>query len=129
MVLLGKTLLRPSGNTKADKKKTSKAYSYACYQAREEERDTESEKYWPRRTCRHLYGLSLALFRSAVIHHKSPSNQINDCKHYDPHRIHEVPIKGDYAKAFTLPRVNPTEEREGEDRSEKKQPDHDMGSV
>ena len=110
MVFLGKTLLRPTGNATKDKNKTCNAYSNARYQAREEERDAEGEKYRPRRTCRHLYGLSLTLFRAAVIHHESPSNQVNDCKHHDPHCIDEVPIEGDHAKAFALPQVNPTEQ-------------------
>ena len=112
VTLLGKALLRPARDTRADKKKTGNAYSYARYQTREEERDPESKKYRPRRAGRHRYGLSLTLFRSAVIHHKSPSNQVNDCKHHDPHCIHEVPIEGDHAEAFTLPRVNPTKKRD-----------------
>jgi len=129
VVFLGKALLRPTAYTTADKKKTCKTDSNARYKAREEERDTEGEKYRPCRICRHLYGLSLALFCAFVIHHESPSNQVNDCKHHDPHCIHEVPIKSDYAEAFALPRVNPTEQRKDEDRGEKKHPNHDMGCV
>jgi hypothetical protein len=129
MMLLGKALLRPPGDTTADEKKSCNANAHVRHKAREEERDAEGEKNRPGRTCRHLYGLSLTLFRTAVIHHNSPSNQVNDCKHHDPHRIHEVPIKGDYAKTFTLPRVNPTEQRKDEDRSKEKQPDHDVRGV
>ena len=129
VMLLGKALLRPSGDTTADKKKPCNANAHVRYKAREEERDAEGEKYWPRRTCWHLDGLSLTVFRAAVMHHKSPSDQVNDCKHHDPHRIHEVPIKGNHAEAFALPRVNPTEQRKDEDRSEKKHPDHDMSCM
>ena len=102
-MLLGKALLRPAADTAADKNKTCKTDSSARYKAREEERDAEGEKYRPCRTCRHLYEFSLTLFRAVVIHRKSPSNQINDCKHHDPHCIHEVPIKCDHAEAFALP--------------------------
>ena len=129
MVFLGKALLRPPGDTTTDKKKTCNADSDVRHKAREEKRDAEGDKYRPRRTCRHLYGLSLTLFRSAVIHHKSPSDQVNDRKHHDPHCIHEVPIKGDDSKPLTLPRVNPTEKREDEGRGKEKQPDYDVGGV
>src|SRR5258708_4421819 len=128
-MFLGKHLLRPSGNTKADKKKTSNAYSSARHKAREQERDAEGEKNRPRRTCRHLYRLSWTAFRSAVIHQKSPSDQVNDRKNHYPHCIHEVPIKSDDSKPLTLPRVNPTTQREDEGRCKKKQPDYDVGSV
>ena len=128
-MLLGKALLRPAADTTADKKKTCKTNSNAGYKTREEERDAESKKYRPRRACWHLYGLSLSLFRAAAIHHKSPSNQVNDREHYDPHCIHKVPIKGDHTETFALPRVNPTEQRKGEDRNEKKHSNHDMGRV
>ena len=129
MVFLGKALLRPPGDAKADKKKPCNAYSNARHKAREQERDSEGEKYRPRRACRHLYRLSLTLFRSTVIHHKSPSDQVDDCKHHDPHCVHEVPIKGDNSKPLTLPRVNPTKQREDEGRGKKKEPDYDVGGV
>jgi len=129
VAFLGKALLRPSGNPTADKSEPCNADSNICHKAREAERDAEGEKNGPRRTCRHLYGLSLILVRSDVIHHKSPPNQVNDCKHHDPHRIHKVPIKGNNSEALTLPRVNPTEQREDEDRGKKKHPHHDMGCV
>ena len=124
-MFLGKHLLRPSRNAAADKKKTCNAYSNACHKTCEAECDAEGEKNRPRRTGWHFNRFSLTL----SIHHKSPSDQVNDCKHHDPHRIHKVPIKGDNAEAFTLPRVNPTEEREDEDRGKKKQSDHDVGCV
>ena len=129
MVLLGKALLGPPGDAAADKKKPRHAYSNARHKAREQERDAEGEKYRPRCACRHLYWLSLTSFRSAVTHYKSPSDQVNDCKHHDPHSIHKVPIKGDDSKALTLPRVNPTKQREDEGRGKKKQPDYDVGGV
>ena len=129
MVFLGKDLLCPSSNATADKKKTCNTDSNTRHKAREGERDAEGEKNRPRRTCRHLNRLSLTLFHSAVIHHKSPSDQVNDCKHHDPHGIHEVPIKSNNSEALTLPRVNPAEKREDEDRSKEKQPHHDMGCV
>ena len=128
-MLLGKALLRPASDTTANKKKSCNANSPARYKAREEERDAEGKKYRPRRACRHFYWLSLPFFRSAIIHRKSPSDQVNDCKHHDPHPIHEVPIKSDHTKAFTLSRVNPTEQRKNEDRREEKQPHHDVGRV
>ena len=103
MVFLGKALLRPPGDAIADKDKACNADSNTRHKTCEGERDTEGEKNGPCRTCRRLYGLSLILFRSAVIHHKSPSDQVNDCKHHDPHGIHKVPIKGDNAEALTLP--------------------------
>ncbi len=125
MVFLGKALLRPPGDATADKKKPCNADSNARYKTREEERDAEGEKYRPRRACRHPYRLSLTLF----IHDKSPSDQVYDCKHHDPHGIHEVPIKSNNSEALTLPRVNPAEKREDEDRGKKKQPDYDVGGV
>jgi hypothetical protein len=128
-VFFGKDLLRPSGNATADKKKACNTYSNVRHKACEAQGDAEGEKNGPCGACRHLYRLSLTLFRAAVIHHKSPSNQVNDCKHHDPHCIHKVPIKGDHTEAFTLPRVNPTKQRKDENRSEKKQPDNDMGCV
>src|SRR5450432_3584372 len=108
-MLLGKHLLRPADNATADKDQACNADSKTRHKAREREHDAEGEKNGPRRTCRHLYGLSLVLFRSAVIHRKSPTDQVNDCKHHDPHCIHEVPIKGDNSEALTMPRVNPAE--------------------
>jgi len=110
VVLLGKDLLCPADDTTADKKKTRETDSDIRHKACERERDTEGEKNRPRRACRHLNNLCLALFSYAVIHHKSPSDQVNDCKHHDPHCIHEVPIQGDYAETFTLSRINPTEQ-------------------
>jgi len=103
VVFLGKDLLCPSGNATADKNKTCDTYSNARYKTCEAECDAEREKNRPRRTCRHLNRLSSTLFCSAVIHHKSPSDQVNDCKHHDPHCIHKVPIKGDNSEALTLP--------------------------
>src|SRR5580704_8045097 len=100
-MFFGKALLPPPGNPTADKKKPCNADSNIRHKARERERDTEGEKYRPRRACRHFYRLSLTLFRSAVIPHKSPSDQVNDCKHHDPHRIHKVPIKSDSSEALT----------------------------
>ena len=129
MVFLGKALLRPPGDATGDQKKTCNADPNARHKAREQERDAEGEKYRPRRACRHLYRLSLTLFRSAVIHHKSPSDQVNYCKHHDPHSIHEVPIEGDDSKPLTLTRVNPPEKREDEGRGKEKQPDYDVGGV
>ena len=129
MVFLGKALFRPPGDTTADKKKTCNPHPNAGHKACEQERDAESEKYRPRRARRHLYRLSLTLLRSVVIHHDSPSDQVNNCKHHDPHCIDEVPIEGDDSKPFTLPRVNPTKQREDEDRGEKKHPHHDVGGV
>jgi hypothetical protein len=128
-MFLGKALLRPASDATEDKNKACDPYSSACHKTCEAQSDAKGEKNGPCRTCWHLYWLSLTLFRAAVIHHKSPSNQVNDCEHHDPHSINEVPIKGDHAEAFTLPRVNPTEERKEEDRSKKKQPDHNMGCV
>ncbi len=129
MVFFGKDLLCPSGNATADKKKSCNTYSNARHKTCEAECDAEREKNRPGRTCRHLNRLSLTLFRSAVIHHKSPSDQVNDCKHHDPHCIHEVPIEGDDSKPVTLPRVNPTKQREDEGRGKEKQPDYDVGGV
>ncbi len=116
MVLIGKDLPRPSAYTAADKKETCKADSRTSYQARKAKRDPEGEEDRPRRASRHLDGLSWALFRIPNIHHDSPSNEVHDRKHHDPHRIHEMPIKSDYAKAFTLPRIDPAEQREDECR-------------
>jgi hypothetical protein len=129
VVFFGKDLLCPSGNATADKKKSCNTYSNARHKTCEAECDAEREKKGPRSTCRHFDGLSLILFCSAVTHYKSPSDQVNDCKHHDPHCIHKVPIEGDNSEAFTLPRVNPTEQREDEDRGKKRQPDYDVGRV
>ena len=125
----GEHLPRPSGNPAADKSEACNPYSSARHKACEAQSDAEGEKDGPRRTCRHLNGLSLTLFHSAVIHYKSPSNQVNDCKHHDPHCIDEVPIKGDHTEAFTLSRVNPAEKRKDEDRGKEKHSDYDMGGV
>ena len=116
MVLIGKDLPRPSPYAAADKNKARKADSRTCYQARKAKRDPEGEQDRPRRASRHLDGLSRALFLIPNIHHDSPSDEVHDCKHYDPHTIYEVPIKSNYAKAFTLPRIDPTEQREDECR-------------
>jgi hypothetical protein len=112
MVLIGKDLPRPSPCAAADKNKTRKADSRTCYQAREAKRDPEGEEHRPRRTCRHFNRLSRALFRIRNIHHDSPSDEVHDCKHHDPHRIYEVPVKSNYAKSFTLSRIDPTEQGE-----------------
>ena len=109
MVFLGKDLLYPSNYATADKDKACNADSNVRHKTCEAECDAEREKNRPRRTCRHLNRLSWTLFRSAVIHHKSPSDQVNDCKHHDPHCVYEVPIKGDNSEALTLPRVNAAE--------------------
>ena len=109
-MLLGKTLLRPATDATTNKKKSCNAHPNACNKTCEAECDAEGEKYRPRRACRHLYGFSLNLFCAAVTHHESPSNQVNDCEHHDPHCIHEVPIKGEHTETFTLSRVNPTEQ-------------------
>ena len=74
MVFLGKDLSCPSGNAKANKKKTCKAYSNTRHKAREAKRDSESEKDRPCRTCRHLNRLSLTAFPFGVIDHGSPSD-------------------------------------------------------
>jgi len=97
-----KYLSRPTGNTAANKDKARNADSNAGYKARETERDAERKENRPRRTGRHLNDLSSVLFHPAVIHHKSPSDQVNDCKHHDPHCIHKVPIKSDHSEALTL---------------------------
>src|ERR1700678_4464380 len=128
-MLLGKTLLRPATDATTDKKKSCNANSPARYKAREEERDAEGKKYRPRRACRHFYWLCLPLFRSAIIHHKSPSDQVNNCEHDDPYCIHEMPIEGDHTKAFALSRVHPTAQRKDEDRSKEKQSNHNVGGV
>jgi hypothetical protein len=112
MVFFGKDLPRPSAYTAADKNKACKTDSRTGYQARKTERDPEGEKDRPRRAGRHLYRLSSALFRIPNIHHVSPPDEVHDCKDDDPNRIYEVPIKGNHPKAFALPRIDPTEERE-----------------
>ena len=119
-MLFGQNLLCPPRDATANKKKTRNPDSDACHKARKEERNAKGEKYRPCRACWHLYEVSLALFRSAVIHHKSPSDQVNDCKHHDPHCIHEVPIESNDSKPLALPRVNPTEKRKDEDRGKEK---------
>ena len=116
-MFLGKHLPRPAGNATADQDKACNADSNTRHKTCEAECDAECEGNGPRRTCRYLDGLSLILFRSVVIHHESPSDQVNDCKHHDPHCIHKVPIKGNNSEPLTLPRVNPTAQREDEDRS------------
>ena len=112
MVFFGKDLPRPSAYTAADKNKACKTDSRTGYQARKTERDPEGEKDRPRRAGRHLDRLSWALFRIPNIHHVSPPDEVHDCKDDDPNRIYEVPIKGNHPKAFALPRIDPTEERE-----------------
>ena len=116
MVLIGKDLPRPSPYTTADKNKARKADSRTCYQARKTKRDPEGEEDWPRRARRHLDGPSWALFSIPNLHHDSPSDEVHDRKHHDPHTIYKVPIKSNYAKAFTLPRIDPAEQGEHECR-------------
>lgn len=116
MVLIGKDLPRPSAHAAADKNKTRKANSRTCYQARKTKGDPEGEEDRPRRASRHLDSLSWTLFPVPSIYHDSPPDEIHDCKNHDPHTIYEVPIESNYAKAFTLPRIGPTEQRENECR-------------
>lgn len=108
MTLIGKNLPRPPPHAAADKNKACKADSRTCYQACKAKRDPKGEEDWPRRASRHFDRPSSALFGSLITHNDSPANEVNNCEHHDPHAIHEVPIEGNYAKAFTLPRVNPT---------------------
>ena len=117
MVLIGKDLPRPSSYAAKDKNKARKANSRTCYQARKTKRDPEGEEDRPRRTGRHLDRLSRALFLIQHIHYHSPPDEVHNRKHYDPHTVYEVPIESNYAKAFTLPRIDPTEQREDECRS------------
>src|SRR5580692_4425257 len=114
LMLFWKDLPRPSPYAAADKNKARKANSRTCYQARKTKRDPEGEEDWPRRASRHLNGLFRALFRIPNIHHESPSDEVHDCEHHDPHSIDEVPIERNYAKAFALPRIDPTEQSEDE---------------
>src|ERR1700760_1375951 len=116
MVLIGQDLPSPSPHAATDENKARKADSRTCYKARKTKRDPEGEEERPCRACRHLDRLSLALFHIANIHHDSPSDEVHDCKHHDPHRIYEVPIKSNYAKSFTLSRIDPTEQGEGQCR-------------
>jgi len=117
MVLLGQDLAGPSAYTAADKNKPRKPDSSSCYQAREAKRDPEGEEDRPRRTRRHFDWLTWALFCTQVIPHDSPPDEIHDCKHHDPHRIYEMPIKGNYAKSLALSRVDPTEQSEYQSRA------------
>ena len=107
MLLIGKDLPCPSPNSAKDKNKARKANSRTCYQACKTKRDPEGEEDRPRRACRHLDWLSQALILQ--IHHDSPPYEVHDRKNHNPHTIYEVPIKGDYAKAFAVPRIDPTE--------------------
>ena len=116
MMLFWKDLPRPSPYAATNKNKARKADSRTCYQAREAKCDPEGEEDRPRRASRHLDGLSWALFRIPNVHHDSPPDEVHDCKDHDPHRIYEVPIKSNYSKTFTLPRIDPTEQREDECR-------------
>ena len=65
-----------------------------------------------------LAGISIgslrALFGILHYHSHSPPDDVDDREHHDPHAVYEVPIKSNYAKTFTLPRVDPTEQREDE---------------
>jgi hypothetical protein len=114
MVLIGKDLPCPSPYAAAYKYKARKADSRTCYQACKTKRDPEGEKDRPRRASWHLDGLSRALFLIPNVHRDSPPDEVHDCKHHDPYCIHEVPIKSNHAKAFTLPRIDPPEQGEGE---------------
>ena len=112
MVLVGKDLARPSAYATTDKNKARNADSSTCYQARETKRDPKGQKDWPRSASRHLDRLSSAQPRTQIIHHDSPSDEIHDCKDHDPDTVYKVPIKSNYAEAFTLPRIDPTEQGE-----------------
>jgi hypothetical protein len=114
MVLVGKDLVRPSAYAKTDKNKPRNADSGTCYQAREAKRDPKGEEDRPRSARRHLDRLTSALFRTQIIHHDSPSDEVHDCKDHDPHTVYKVPIKSNYAEAFTLPGIDPTEQGEDE---------------
>lgn len=115
--LIGKNLPSPPAYAAADKNHARKAHSRTRYQAREAKRDPEGEENGPRRTCRHLDGLTCALVYVPKIHHDSPPDEVHDCKHNDPHRIYKMPIESYYAKAFALPRTDPTEQGEDERRA------------
>ena len=114
MVFNGKNLARPSAYAAADKNKARKADSRTCHKARKAKRDPEGKKNRPCRARRHFDRLSWAMFGIPNIHHDSPSDEVHNCKHHDPHPIYEMPIKSNYAKAFALPRIDPTEQREDE---------------
>ena len=116
MVLIGKELPRPSAYAAADKYKACKANSRTCYQARKAKCHTEGEQDRPCRASRHLDGFSRTLLISNI-HRHSPPDEVHDRKNHDPHTIYEVPIKSDYAKAFALPRIDPTEQREDQCRT------------
>ena len=112
MALIGKDLPCPSPYATAHKNKARNADSRTCYQAREAKRDSEGKDNRPRCARGHLDRFSWALFRIPNTGHDSPPDKVHDCKHHDPHRIYEVPIKSNRAKTFTLSRVDPAEQRE-----------------
>ena len=114
MMLIGKALPRPSRYAAANKNKACKAHSRTCYQARKTKRDSEGKEDRPRRACGHFDWLSRALSLIPNIHHDSPSDEVHDCEHHDPHAIYEVPIESNYAEAFALPRINPTKQGKDE---------------
>jgi len=103
MMLIGKALPRPSRYAAANKNKACKADSRTCHQACKTKRNSEGKEDRPRRASGHFDGLSRALFLIPNIHHDSPSDEVHDCEHHNPHTIHEVPIKSNYAKALALP--------------------------
>ena len=72
--LVGEDLPCPPAYAAADKDQARKADSRTCYQASETKRDPEGEEDGPRRTCRHLDGLTSAVLCIPKIHYDSPSD-------------------------------------------------------
>lgn len=129
MVFLGKDLASPSSYTTADKNEARNANSGTRNETREAKHDAKGEKERPRSAGRHLKGVARAPHFVLNSHHDSPSDEVHDCKHDDPHTIYEMPIKSDNAESFTLTRVNPAEQGEDKRRGEKKEAGDYVGRV
>jgi hypothetical protein len=129
MLLVGKDLACPSAYAAANKDKARNADSRSCNEAGKAKHDAEGENDRPRCAGRHLEGVARAPLFILNSHHDSPSDEVHDCKHDDPHTIYEVPIKSDNAESLTLTRVNPAEQGEDKGREEKKKAGDYVGRV
>src|ERR1700730_11448735 len=59
----------------------------------------------------------------------SPSYEVHNRKHCNPHCIHEMPIEGEDCEPFTMPLVDTSGHRERQHGREHRQSNHDMGCV
>src|SRR5271154_3189060 len=60
---------------------------------------------------------------------ESASNDVNDCEHDDPNRVHEVPVERQHMRALGVFLFDETAHREGHDNQHRQQTSNDVGRV